>query len=113
MSKETLCWDCKNAIGKCTWSQCFVPIKGWKAKPTTYDSEGMKIKSFLVKECPEFKPDSRTLLTRVQITKIIGVSLRQLFRYEIDCIIKQLAMKDIKAMYDSESRHFFTIHEGK
>jgi len=47
-----LCWDCKNANGKCSWSRCFKPIEGWKAvyvpdrpqNPATYCITG----------CPEF-----------------------------------------------------------
>lgn len=36
---STLCWSCKNACGKCPWSECdketrelkWQPVKGWRA----------------------------------------------------------------------------------
>ncbi len=56
-NKETLCWECKNACGKCSWSKNFVPVKGWEALPTkikgSFESETV-IDSFLVINCPEF-----------------------------------------------------------
>jgi hypothetical protein len=59
--KDTICWNCKRATGFCSWSEKFIPVKGWKATPTiikianrygknkTYDN------SFLVHECPLFE----------------------------------------------------------
>lgn len=55
----TLCWDCKNALGGCSWSQRFDPVDGWEAivtKPAVYLSEAMqKIPDYCVIKCPEFK----------------------------------------------------------
>jgi len=51
----TLCWDCRNAIGGCSWSTLFKPVEGWKAEPTK-NKEGAT--SFNVIKCPEFKRDA-------------------------------------------------------
>ena len=60
-SNSTLCWKCKNATGGCSWSRDFVPVKGWDAKRTRIRLEkGTKYtESFIVKKCPEFRPDER------------------------------------------------------
>ena len=52
--KATLCWDCKNACGGCSWSRSFVPVKGWDAKETSLKSAEGDIKSYFVTMCPEF-----------------------------------------------------------
>lgn len=57
---ETICWHCQNACGGCSWSKKLKPVKGWKA-------EKIKVKivkgdyndSYIVNECPEFKPDAK------------------------------------------------------
>ncbi len=56
-SIDTLCWDCQNAIGKCSWSREFKPVEGWTAIPTFIGRD--KIKSFCVVECPQFKEDKQ------------------------------------------------------
>lgn len=41
---ETLCWTCKNACGKCPWSECdketrklkWQPVEGWRAIRTRF-----------------------------------------------------------------------------
>lgn len=50
--KSTLCWDCKNAVGWCSWSREFEPVNGWDAeyKPN--------LDSYLVNDCPEFERDA-------------------------------------------------------
>lgn len=60
----TLCWECANATGSCSWSKSFKPVDGWKAKKTTlnlgysaYSGKPKKAVSYIVKKCPEFVPD--------------------------------------------------------
>ena len=49
-----LCWCCKNACGRCSWSQSFVPVEGWDAELVVIkDIEG-DIDSYKIKKCPEF-----------------------------------------------------------
>lgn len=57
--KSTLCWKCKKATCKCSWSKNFIPVKGWKAEPTKVLSRNSArsdrtVDSYLVLECPEF-----------------------------------------------------------
>lgn len=55
--KESLCWECKNACGGCSWSSSFVQVKNWKAKPTKVKCTGGYVDSFHVIKCPEFDRD--------------------------------------------------------
>jgi transcriptional regulator NrdR family protein len=61
---NSLCWECKRATGFCSWSREFEPVKGWKAVPTTInsDSKGRTpvIESYEVKKCPLFEKDERS-----------------------------------------------------
>lgn len=50
---DSLCWDCKNAVGGCEWSQSFTPVDGWEAIPRTIGNED----SFCVIKCPKFVED--------------------------------------------------------
>ena len=58
MSKhDTICWNCKKASGRCSWSREFKPVEGWRAIPTKVREQGKKdkfIPSYDVYECPEF-----------------------------------------------------------
>jgi len=56
-SKEhsnTLCWMCSRAIGKCSWSAYFRPVKGWVAKEVIKTNTT----SYIVEECPLFQRDA-------------------------------------------------------
>ena len=57
--QQTLCWDCKNALGFCSWSQNFEPVKGWKAIPTKkMIRDNLATNTFIVTECPKFIRDA-------------------------------------------------------
>lgn len=65
----TLCWDCRRATGGrngCSWSRRFKPVEGWEAEETQLRMqkttgkktwEKVRIRSYIVKRCPEFVPD--------------------------------------------------------
>ncbi len=56
---STLCWDCAKAVGKCSWSKRFRPVKGWEIIPThKITSDGRGYKSCIVIKCPEFEQDA-------------------------------------------------------
>ena len=58
--KETLCWDCKNFAGNCSWSREFKPVDGWRAKKITINVCAKKrptITSYIVFECPQYIDD--------------------------------------------------------
>lgn len=54
----TLCWDCKKALGKCSWSYNLTPVKGWEAikyPPAPYEQGRFaKMPNYRVVRCPEF-----------------------------------------------------------
>ena len=56
---KTICWDCGNALGGCSWSARLEPVEGWEAEPTQKAQfRGEPLQSFLVKECPRFQRDA-------------------------------------------------------
>lgn len=58
--RDTLCWKCQRALGFCSWSRNFVPVKGWTAKPTLIkQKEGNYTKSYCVEKCPQFIKEER------------------------------------------------------
>lgn len=58
MARETICWKCKKACGKCSWSSRLEPVEGWDATPTKVvdSASGRRIvtDTFKVNHCPEF-----------------------------------------------------------
>lgn len=58
---DTLCWSCGKACGQCSWSQPDPkPVVGWTAEQTTIEVQHrQKITSYIVRECPAYKPDGR------------------------------------------------------
>lgn len=68
--KDSLCWDCKNACGKCSWSAAdpatgellFQPVPGWTAEEVqrtenTYSSN--VVVTYRVIDCPLFERDEK------------------------------------------------------
>ena len=65
-NQQTLCWDCENATGGCSWSDHneHTPVEGWTAietrikvhNPTQNDQIST---SYIVLACPEFIKDAR------------------------------------------------------
>lgn len=57
----TICWNCKNACGGCSWSKEFKPVEGWDATYSPvmyargYDYKREFKESYVVHECPEFE----------------------------------------------------------
>lgn len=60
---DSLCWKCSRATdGSCSWSDDFVPVKGWKAEQ---DIIGRHI-TYNVRECPMF---TMTIADRIKDEK--------------------------------------------
>lgn len=55
--ESTLCWNCANAVGGCSWSQSFEPVEGWDAVPCIIRGNGIEVPSFRVLSCPLFERD--------------------------------------------------------
>ena len=54
---QSLCWNCKNCFGGCSWSKSFEPVEGWRAERTTIEYFNTETPSFLVRDCPRFAVD--------------------------------------------------------
>ena len=53
---ETLCWTCSKCTGGCSWSEDFIPVKGWKATARYVDEmDDAPPWSYRVEECPEYE----------------------------------------------------------
>ena len=62
--QQTLCWDCRNALGQCSWSQHPnpQPVDGWEEIPTQVKISGKyghTMQSYCVIRCPLFVPDKK------------------------------------------------------
>jgi hypothetical protein len=56
---RSICWDCERACTGCSWSQEFIPVKGWKAIPTKMKQrDNQYVGTYIVCECPQFKRDA-------------------------------------------------------
>lgn len=56
--KDTLCWTCQKFGGGCSWSQKFIPVKGWVAEQHDLKIAGGKfVDSYRVIKCPEYLKD--------------------------------------------------------
>ena len=63
---QTLCWDCANATGGCSWADHHdhTPVDGWDAVETQIRSHspssiGQTTTSYIVLDCPEFIRDAK------------------------------------------------------
>lgn len=82
--KDTLCWECKN-FSKCDWSKG-KPIKDWVAIPTKFKDvlegeETLIQHSYCVIDCPQFIPDDLRMVTLQELSDLLHISSRTLFRW--------------------------------
>ena len=75
-TNNTLCWDCDNCYGQCSWSAIFKPVNGWIAEKTIVDNQT----SYNVIYCPEFTQGRERQKTYKELAKEMGVSLRTYYR---------------------------------
>lgn len=61
---KQLCFDCKKAVGGCSWSRTYTPVDGWTAEPTMIKQDGKMgrlgranngIPSYQITQCPQFE----------------------------------------------------------
>lgn len=120
--KETICWNCQN-VYKCSWG-IGEPVKGWKATPTVIVQEGNSdgkphiTHSFLVEDCPLFKPDTKRRVFFKEIAEIIGVSERTAYRIKKKGIkrIKDLLAEKGYKLYvyrNTDGRHIYYVEAIK
>lgn len=55
-TEDTICWDCKRAVGGggCSWADKLIPGEGWKATETILKNHKEYMHSYKVHECPLF-----------------------------------------------------------
>lgn len=59
-NNTTLCWDCANACGGCSWSSREAqPIDGWDATPMKVNMNPHLVDSYIVHSCPQFVRDAK------------------------------------------------------
>lgn len=90
MKRQTLCWECMKACGKCPWSDgSFTPVDGWTATPTKIKNDDVITDSYLVKKCPLFISDVWIPIYTRELSRLLKISDRTLFRWsDEDKILK-------------------------
>ena len=79
IKKETLCWQCANACGRCSWSsKAHKPVTGWTAerRDITVANKPEPLESYIVEFCPEFVEERREKDKRYR--KRIGIPSEKL-----------------------------------
>lgn len=92
---KTLCWKCRN-YANCNWSKG-KPVDGWNAeKILIRNNDGLTVRSYRVKDCPDFVQDKVFYATCSSIASIIGennVRTSHLLNRRRDIIDKMLHKK--------------------
>lgn len=95
--RMSICIDCANATGNCSWSQSFTPVKGWKATPSKYVDNGHKVLTYKVCECPLFKPDRPHKygyqISIETLSRLCGTRSSSISRWTVNKINKKLRVK--------------------
>lgn len=54
--RENVCWTCKKSYGGCSWSDFFVPVKGWDAEKDLLRAgvKNKKTDTYKIRYCPEY-----------------------------------------------------------
>ena len=101
--KDTLCWQCKKACGKCPWSKNFKPIDGWEAIKSNYKYNGLIYDTYKVINCPKFVK-FYDILTRPQLANRLSIPER-IIPYLSNSNIKRMCEEQgIKILIDKNSR---------
>lgn len=82
--KNSLCFDCQNAVCGCSWSKRFEPVEGWVAKPVKLKADNKYnryIDSYVVEQCPLFIADDIRSLREI-FCKLHGISERTFYRWQ-------------------------------
>lgn len=109
-TKNSLCQTCFNF--DCCWHKEFCPVPGWEAKPTlihndsrldnSVDDCGAEyVESYLVTYCPLYKARGKNhfYLVPVEIIcRLLNVSRRTFFRWQINVPKKKEFIKNLRQM---------------
>lgn len=117
--KNTLCWECDKACGKCSWSQNFTPVLGWEATPTkVYQTKGVYQDSFLIHKCPEFKKTENNFRCEIRALDLAALlNLKKFLFYQLEdgqilnlCKLKNL---NIYISYTKQGKRKFYMIERR
>ena len=104
--KETLCWSCKNACGRCPWSdKSFTPVKGWKAKQVPYNIGKKKSFTYIVRSCPLYKTQKYVRVGLNDLVTLLGVSVKTLTRWSNEDIKKLAKMKGVDLIINTDTKN--------
>ena len=70
-ASKTLCWNCGNACGGCSWSDDLEPVEGWHARETYMKSSDMY--TYTVIDCPEYCKDKKKNSSRMNADGCISL----------------------------------------
>ena len=91
--RMSLCMDCKNSCGNCTWSSKYKPVNGWKASKTIIQDSHRNIPSYKVEECPCYCADrphkQGYKITNEAVNALCGIKFR-IERHSVQHINKRL-----------------------
>lgn len=76
---KSICSNCVNCVGKCSWSACFKPVKGWTTQKVEYNAQGLNKNGFSynVKQCPLYEVEERA---KKKIDKSVSQTINRLMR---------------------------------
>lgn len=117
--KPTICWNCGNACGGCSWSKGLKEVEGWEATPTrVYQKKGEYQDSYIVHKCPKFKKDEIShaeFKTQKEVAKLIGKSSKKVSEMDSQDIIDALKQKKLNCVIYIENgmRRFYLLKEAK
>ena len=61
VSFTSICGDCKNSVGLCSWSHKLKPVPGWDAEMVLRrNNDGSYSKGYCVRSCPKFCKEHRS-----------------------------------------------------
>ena len=109
---DTLCWGCKKALGGCSWSsEEAQPVEGWDAEKTIVKETGVNpYESYHVKSCPEYEPDDKRIISKLEISRILGVHVSTITRYwGIKKTIEEAAKKGYTLTYSYQDRIWYEL----
>ena len=70
---QNICWDCQNAVGRCSWSRDFTPVEGWDAVNVPYQPwETQYVKhrdTYIIKGCPQFVKDEPREVSHLMLSQ--------------------------------------------
>ena len=97
---DSLCWDCGRALGGCSWSKRFKPVKGWEAEKTVIQDVRGDCESYHVISCPRYRPDRRKTISMPEVLKALNINRHVYYQSSIKEIERRLKAKGLNIIYN-------------